>query len=220
MQLSTTLCILLVLFVYVSIADSPKNYYDILGVKKDATKAEIKSAYRKLAVKYHPDKFKGNEKAKEKAQAKFVDIVEAADTLSDDQKRREYDQARELGIHPGQQGLDPRSFFPNMNPNTDGKQNVRVHVHHMGSGEGSAPGFDFSQFADLFGSSGSSSEGFQHLFDSFPRQSGQGGFGSSRQTRQQPNTNKASKQGKSASDSVKRPHCPLSCKGSACSRKC
>ncbi len=63
-----------------------KDYYEILGVKRDATQAEIKSAYRKLAKKYHPDVNKTPE-----ASAKFKDINEAFEVLSDKDKRARYD---------------------------------------------------------------------------------------------------------------------------------
>ena len=63
-----------------------KDYYEVLGVSKDATDAEIKSAFRKLAKKYHPDnKQTGDE-------AKFKEIGEAYSVLSDENKRRQYDQ--------------------------------------------------------------------------------------------------------------------------------
>ncbi len=65
-----------------------KDYYKVLGVSKSATKDEIKKAYRKLAVKYHPDKNKGNKQAEEK----FKEINEANEVLSDDEKRKKYDQ--------------------------------------------------------------------------------------------------------------------------------
>ena len=70
-----------------------KNYYEILGVDKKATQDEIKSAYRKLAMKYHPDRNKGSEEAAEK----FKEINEANETLSDPQKRSAYDYELE---HP------------------------------------------------------------------------------------------------------------------------
>lgn len=66
---------------------SSKNYYDVLGVPKTATDAEIKSAFRKLAKKYHPDVNPSKE-----AEAKFKEIGEAYAVLSDPDKRRQYDQ--------------------------------------------------------------------------------------------------------------------------------
>ena len=75
-----------------------KNYYDILGVDKKATPEEIKSAYRKLAMKYHPDRNQGNAEAAEK----FKEINEANETLSDQQKRAAYDYELE---HPGMGGF-------------------------------------------------------------------------------------------------------------------
>ena len=74
-----------------------KDYYDILGVNKDATDAEIKSAYRQLAKKYHPDL---NKEAG--AQEKFKDINEAYSVLSDSEKRSNYDQ---FGSADGAQGF-------------------------------------------------------------------------------------------------------------------
>ena len=68
----------------------PESYYDILEVKDDSSKPEIKSAYRKLSLKYHPDRNGGNSEFN----SKFQKISEAYDTLSDDQKRQEYDQSR------------------------------------------------------------------------------------------------------------------------------
>ncbi len=65
-----------------------KDYYDILGISKGADDGEIKKAYRKMAMKYHPDKHKGDKEA----EAKFKDINEAYQVLSDSQKRQRYDQ--------------------------------------------------------------------------------------------------------------------------------
>ncbi|MFF1378482.1 molecular chaperone DnaJ [Streptomyces sp. NPDC058308] len=69
-----------------------KDYYKVLGVPKDATEAEIKKAYRKLARENHPDANKGNTKAEER----FKEISEANDILGDPKKRKEYDEARAL----------------------------------------------------------------------------------------------------------------------------
>lgn len=64
-----------------------KDYYDILGVPKDATDRQIKKAFHRLAMKYHPDKNKSPN-----AEVKFREVAEAYETLSDDFKRSEYDQ--------------------------------------------------------------------------------------------------------------------------------
>ncbi|MFF8710047.1 molecular chaperone DnaJ [Streptomyces sp. NPDC015184] len=69
-----------------------KDYYKVLGVPKDATDAEIKKAYRKLAREFHPDANKGDDKAEER----FKEISEANDVLGDAKKRKEYDEARAL----------------------------------------------------------------------------------------------------------------------------
>jgi molecular chaperone DnaJ len=69
-----------------------KDYYKVLGVPKDATEAEIKKAYRKLAREFHPDANKGNAEAEER----FKEISEANDVLADPKKRKEYDEARAL----------------------------------------------------------------------------------------------------------------------------
>ncbi len=84
-----------------------KNYYDILGVSENASEAEIKKIYRKLAVKYHPDKNPQNPKESE---TKFKEISEAYFVLSDPKKRAQYDQMRKYGGHQGNfagaQGFD------------------------------------------------------------------------------------------------------------------
>ena len=67
---------------------SKRDYYEVLGVSKDASESEIKKAYRKLAVKYHPDKNQGDEEAAEK----FREATEAYEVLKDSEKRKQYDQ--------------------------------------------------------------------------------------------------------------------------------
>ena len=70
-----------------------KDYYEVLGVGRDATKSEIKKAYRRLALKYHPDKSKDKD-----AEERFKEISEAYAVLSDDEKRKQYDMYGHAGI--------------------------------------------------------------------------------------------------------------------------
>ena len=82
-----------------------RDYYEVLGVSKNATQDEIKKAYRKLAKKYHPD---ANPDNKEEAEAKFKEVNEAYENLSDPQKRKMYDQ---FG-HNGPQGFGGQGSGP------------------------------------------------------------------------------------------------------------
>ncbi len=83
-----------------------KDYYKVLGVTKTATQDEIKKSYRKLARQYHPDTNKGDTEAEEK----FKEISEAYDVLSDAKRRKEYDEARSLGIGGFRGGGGPGGF--------------------------------------------------------------------------------------------------------------
>lgn len=73
---------------------SKRDYYEVLGVSKGATKEELKKSYRKLAIKYHPDKNPGDSEAEEK----FKEAAEAYEVLSDDSKRSRYDQFGHAGM--------------------------------------------------------------------------------------------------------------------------
>src|ERR671914_1106333 len=70
-----------------------KDYYAVLGVPKNASQAEIKKAYRKLAQQHHPDTAKGNPAAEER----FKELSAAYDVLGDEEKRAAYDRVREMG---------------------------------------------------------------------------------------------------------------------------
>src|SRR5574343_415238 len=94
-----------------------KDFYKILGVERNSSEDEIKKAYRKLAVKYHPDKNQGNKEAEEK----FKEIAEAYDTLGDAEKKRNYDT------------------FGTSNPNSGG-------FNPFGQGHGFSMDDIFSQF--------------------------------------------------------------------------
>ncbi|MBN2222434.1 MAG: DnaJ domain-containing protein, partial [Vallitaleaceae bacterium] len=71
-----------------------RDYYKVLGVKKDASQDEIKKAYRKLALQYHPDRNQSNKEAEEK----FKEVSEAYAVLSDQKKRQEYDNFGHTGF--------------------------------------------------------------------------------------------------------------------------
>ncbi len=114
-----------------------RDYYEVLGVNKNASDDEIKKAYRKLAVKYHPDKNPGNKEAEEK----FKEISEAHEVLSDKQKRARYDQFGHAGVNGGASGGNPFAsggFGQNGSFNFNGQE---VHFDFGGGG-----------LDDLFGS--------------------------------------------------------------------
>lgn len=89
-----------------------KSYYDILGVNKNASEAEIKKAFKKAAVKWHPDRQTGkSEKEQAEAEEMFKKINEANDVLSDPDKRRRYDQFGDDWDKVGQGGFGSSSGF-------------------------------------------------------------------------------------------------------------
>ena len=77
-------------------AENKRDYYEVLGVQKSASAEEIKKAYRKAAMKYHPDRNPGDKEA----EAKFKEVGEAYEVLSDDGKRQRYDQFGFAGVDP------------------------------------------------------------------------------------------------------------------------
>ncbi len=83
-----------------------RDYYEVLGVPKGATKEEIKKAYRKLAIQYHPDKNPGNKEAEEK----FKEATEAYEILADDKKRQTYDQFGFAGVEGMGGGAGAQDF--------------------------------------------------------------------------------------------------------------
>jgi len=90
-----------------------RDYYDVLGVDRNASKEDIKKAYRKLAVKYHPDKNPNDKQAEEK----FKEATEAYEVLGDEQRRRMYDQFGHEGVSAaagGFQGFRSASDFEDL----------------------------------------------------------------------------------------------------------
>jgi molecular chaperone DnaJ len=85
---------------------SKRDYYDVLEVSRSATDQDLKSAYRKLALKYHPDRNQGDKKAEER----FKEAAEAYGILSDPDKRSRYDRFGHAGVGNGGQGFDPSQF--------------------------------------------------------------------------------------------------------------
>jgi curved DNA-binding protein len=115
-----------------------KDYYKILGVERKASEDEIKRAYRKLAMKYHPDRNPGDKVAEEK----FKEINEANEVLSDPQKRARYDQLGESYFTWQQQGGRPNDFnWEDWFTQTQGAPRGGTRV-------------EYGNFEDIFGSGG------------------------------------------------------------------
>jgi curved DNA-binding protein len=130
-----------------------KDYYKILGVERTAKEEDIKRAYRKLALQYHPDHNPDNKQAEEK----FKEINEAYQVLGDSQKRARYDQLGESYTHWQQRGGTPGGFnWEDWFANSPGGGNVRVEVGNLDDLFGSSGGLgDFSEFfRRIFGGMG------------------------------------------------------------------
>jgi molecular chaperone DnaJ len=84
----------------------PRDYYEVLGVPRNASDQEVKSAYRRLALKHHPDRNAGDAQAEER----FKEAAEAYGVLGDADKRRRYDAYGHAGLGGGAQGFDPTIF--------------------------------------------------------------------------------------------------------------
>jgi DnaJ-class molecular chaperone len=116
---------------------SKRDYYDILGLQKSATKADIKQAYRKLALKFHPDRNKAPD-----AENQFKEINEAYEVLNNDQKRQTYDQF-------GHQAFDQASGFGGFGGANAGRQGPFTYTYTNQSGANPF-NFGFGDFSDPF----------------------------------------------------------------------
>lgn len=117
-----------------------RDYYEVLGVSKNASDDEIKKAYRKLAVKYHPDRNPGDKAA----EAKFKEINEAHEVLSDKQKRARYDQFGHAGVG-GASGFSGGGFGGSGNPFSGGAYSYNGQTFNFDFGNG-------GMFDDILGS--------------------------------------------------------------------
>lgn len=118
-----------------------RDYYDVLGINKNASKQEMKSAYRKLAKKYHPDMNKDNPEA----ERIFKEVTEAYNVLSDDEKRKLYDKFGHAAFD-GSMGADPNQYTNSNNSFfwKDSAQNGSTEFHYEGNIN--------DMFDDMFGS--------------------------------------------------------------------
>src|SRR5258706_5555082 len=89
---------------------SKRDYYEVLGVNRDASEEDIKKSYRKLAMKWHPDRNPDNPKAEEH----FKEAKEAYEMLSDAQKRAAYDQFGHAGVDPSSAAAGAGAGFGNL----------------------------------------------------------------------------------------------------------
>lgn len=157
--------------------DDPDDYYKILGLSRNASSKDIKAAYRKLALKYHPDKVE--EADKEKAEGIFVRVSEAYAILSDDDKRKVYDKHGKKGLEMMERGMDPESQgFGGFGDAGGGfgPGNTNFKVRFNGGSAGHNFNFDpFSMFNEMFGGAG----GFEGIKVEF----GGPGMGQQRQQR-------------------------------------
>jgi len=108
-----------------------KNYYEVLGVDKDATKEKIRKAYKTLAKKYHPDLNKNSSES----EAKFKEINEAYEVLKDPEKRRKYDELQNAAKFRHGSDFDPRDFG---------------YDYQTTGSRGGATGFSSDEFSDFF----------------------------------------------------------------------
>lgn len=151
------------------------DYYKVLGLKKSAKTKDIKSAYRKLALQWHPDKIKEDDD-KEKAEEIFVKVSQAYAVLSDEEKRKIYDQYGKNGLDAFERGQDPASAGFGFGGGGGGGGGFGG----AGFGGGGGGGGSRTYHMNFGGPGGGSAQGgFDpfDIFNQFMNQQGSGGFG-------------------------------------------
>ena len=161
--------------------ETKRDYYQVLGINRDAQESTIKKAYRKLAKKYHPDSNAGDPQAEQK----FKEITEAYSVLSDPEKRKMYDQYGHAAFDEGAGGAGTEGFggfHGNYGRSGDGYQEYHFEggdmddiLKNMFGGFGNRSSHGFGGFGSSFGGS---SDSFHQGFGT--GRGGFGGFGGSR----------------------------------------
>ncbi|KDR13012.1 DnaJ-like protein subfamily B member 9 [Zootermopsis nevadensis] len=137
------LLLLLLLTLFEVLAQDKKDYYTLLGVSRNAPDREIKKAFRKLAVKYHPDKNKDKG-----AEEKFKELAQAYEVLSDPEKRKKYDQFGSSAFENGGGGQAFHFNFDDIFRNFD--DDFGRNSFHFGGHPYEEQGHSFFNFEDFF----------------------------------------------------------------------
>ena len=166
---------IIILFL-ITLSQCGEDYYKLLGVKRNASKQEIKKAFKKLSLKYHPDKNKDNPK---KAKEMFIKIANAYEVLSNDEKRKIYDQYGEEGVKANEQGGGQGAHF---NFENMGFEDIFNQFFGGGGGKGARFTFNMGGGGGKRGQS-SGFGGFEDIFSGFGFGGGQNFQGGQQQGR-------------------------------------
>src|SRR5579859_4733185 len=131
-----------------NVASTKRDYYEVLGVSRTASVEEIKRSYRRLAMKYHPDR---NHQNKSETEVAFKECAEAYEVLSDPEKRRRYDQFGHAGVSGGHDfsHMDVGDIFSMFDDIFGGALGGRAGGAARGGGRRSQRGFDLETQVEL-----------------------------------------------------------------------